>query len=88
MNNENTNQDTNDTEYTQANKVLTEYLALVTDNKHVISTVQGGFTAFMIGRAMAIPPQFSIVAGLVFGAYQSYKTFKAEEETISEEQVL
>jgi len=88
MNNENTTRNTTDTEYTQANNVLNEYLNLVTDNKHVISTVQGGFTAFMIGRAMAIPPKFSIVAGLVFGAYQSYKTLKTKEETISEEQVI
>jgi hypothetical protein len=87
MNNENTNQDTNDTEYTQANKVLTEYLNHVTDNKHVISSVQGGLTAFMIGRAMAIPPQFSITAGLVFGAYQSYKASKKKEGT-SEEKVI
>jgi len=87
MNTENTNQRTEDTEYAQASKVLAEYLSYVTDNKHIVSSVQGGLTAFMIGRAMAIPPQFSVTAGLLFGAYHSYKAAK-KEDTSSEEQSI
>jgi hypothetical protein len=85
MNNtENNTENTTDAEYSQINNVLTEYLGTITDNKHIISAVQGGLACFMLGRAMAVPPQFSIPAGLVFGIYKSIK--KQSEQKKSEEE--
>lgn len=81
MNNEKENNDNLNKEHEQATELLLGCLSQVTQNEYVLSSARGGIAAFMIGRIMAIPPQLSIAAGLVFGAYQGYQKAKNKKES-------
>ena len=82
MNNENNEQKENQTEQDH----LTAFVKSLTDNKHILTTVQGGVAAVMLGRLMAVPPQFSFTTGLILGALQAFHAHRQEEAAKAEKE--